>query len=228
MEPEAYEKFYKAWLESTKKFLSPWSLMKETPSPSFFTPSSHSATDAQDWTKDWSKLMEGMLSFPYSMAIQGIGGTPVSLQKDYWDLLNGGLDLYKEWVDVSLDFSKTWLEASSSVFAKLNATVSKAQTTSPDDYMKQIYNVWVEELEGKMDRLLHDPGFASKLASLLSKYLDVKKKSDSMVEKYYTVMNVPTKSEIDNIYKEIHELKKKLSERASTDSSPPSVKKKKK
>ncbi len=228
MEPEAYEKFYKAWLESTKKFLSPWSLMKETPSPSFFTPSSHSATDAQDWTKDWSKLMEGMLSFPYSMAIQGIGGTPVSLQKDYWDLLNGGLDLYKEWVDVSLDFSKTWLEASSSVFAKLNATVSKAQTTSPDDYMKQIYNVWVEELEGKMDRLLRDPGFASKLASLLSKYLDVKKKSDSMVEKYYTVMNVPTKSEIDNIYKEIHELKKKLSERASTDSSPPSVKKKKK
>ena len=228
MEPEAYEKFYKAWLESTKKFLSPWSQMKGAASPSVFTPSSYSTTDASDWTKDWSKLMEGMLSFPYSMAIQGIGGTQVSLQKDYWDLLNGGVDLYKEWVEVSLDFSKTWLEASSSVFAKLNATVSKTQSASPEDYMKQIYNVWVEELEGKMDHLLRDPGFASKLSALLSKYLDVKKKSDSMVEKYYKVMNMPTKSEIDGIYKEIHELKKKLSELTPSDSSPLSGKKKKK
>ncbi|HVB11842.1 MAG TPA: poly(R)-hydroxyalkanoic acid synthase subunit PhaE [Nitrososphaerales archaeon] len=226
MEPAAYEKFYKAWLENTKKFLSPWSLIKGETSPPFSTPSS-SATDAPDWTKDWSKLMEGMLSFPYTMMIQGIGGTPMSSQKDYGDLLNGSLDLYKEWVDVSLDFSKTWLEASSSVFAKLNAMTAKAQATSPDDYMKQIYNVWVEELEGKMDHLLHDPGFSSKLASLLSKYLDVKEKSDSMAEKYYRSMNIPTRSEIDSIYKEIHELKKKLSKFASSDSSPTSSRKKK-
>ena len=52
--------------------------------------------------------------------------------------------------------------------------------------------------------------FASKLASVLSKLLDVRKKSDEFMESYYQLMNIPTKSEMNRIYREMYLMKKKL------------------
>ena len=208
MEPE-YEKMYNAWLEATKKFLSPWSSGMGT-SP-FQTP-----MQMPDFGNDWSKAMEKMMfSFPSSMMFQGTAGPGVTLQKDYWDLMNESIDLYKEWVDLSMSFSKVWLQTSASVFEKFSALASKTTSMKPEELTKQTYNLWVEQSEGKMDQLLRDPEFSKKLSGLLSKYLDVKKKSDSITEKYLKMMNMPTRSEIDNIYKELHNISVKLSDLSS-------------
>jgi len=218
MDPESesasYEKMYNAWLEATKKFLSPWSsvMVSGTSSNPFQTPFS-SATQMPDFGKEWSKTMEKLMSsFPASMMFQGTSGPAATLQKDYWELMNDSLDMYKEWVDLSMAFSKVWLQTSASVFEKFSSAAMKAPSLKPEELVKQTYNLWVEEAESNMDHLLRDPNFSQKLAGLLSKYLDVKKKSDSITEKYLNVMNIPTRTEIDNIYKELHNISRKLSD----------------
>jgi len=223
MEPESesYEKMYNAWLEATKKFLSPWSsVMGSGPSSNPFQTPFSSPMQMPDFGKEWSKTMEKMMfSFPASMMLQGTAGPAAMLQKDYWDLMNDSIDLYKESADLSTAFSKVWLQTSASVFEKFATIATKVTSLNPEELTKQTYNLWVEEAESKMDQLLRDSVFSQKLAGLLSKYLDVKKKSDLITEKYLKLMNIPTRTEIDNIYKELHNISRKLSDLSASTSS---------
>jgi len=204
MEPEFYEKYYKPWFETTRKFLSPWSEAAASGSRS------EGPAGIADWGKEWTKFFDKMLAFPPFMMFQGTAGPVSGMNKDYWQMLGNYIDLYQEWVDIHLSFSKAWLEATRVVSEKMMS--AKQIGDSPDNFVKEGYNVWVREVESRLDSLLKDPNFSNKLAGLLSKFLDIKKKSDSMMESYMRTLNLPTRSEMDMISKELYLLKKKIGE----------------
>ncbi len=204
MEPEFYEKYYKPWLETTRKFMTPSSGSGEG------SLAREGTVGIADWGKEWTKFLDKMLSFPPFMMFQGTVGPASGINKDYWEMLGNYMDLYKEWVDVHLSFSKAWLDATRVVSEKLMS--AKQIGNSPENFVKEGYNIWVREVESRLDSLLKDPNFSAKLAGLLSKFLDAKKKADSTMEGYLKAMNMPTRSEMDSITRELYLLKKKIGE----------------
>jgi len=103
-----------------------------------------------------------------------------------------------------VDLSKAWVEGTTSASTKLSST--KFET--PEAYRRQAYDLFIKELESKFDALLRDEKFASRLGNLLSSFLEVKQRSDRLVEGYQRLFNIPTRTEIDRVYKELHELKR--------------------
>jgi hypothetical protein len=79
-----------------------------------------------------------------------------------------------------------------------------------EDATKVRYGVWVAELERSVDRLLNDDGFAKELGGLVSSYLDLKKKSNEILDTYYRQINVPTRGELESVYKELHNLRREV------------------
>lgn len=198
METELYERLYKTWFETTQKLLSS-SAQKET--------AARGEVDQAKWREALSAFLGGAPSFPPFSMMKGISGPVLTKYKEYWELANDYSKLCKNWMDIWLDFSKTWMDGANSAFKRLT---SMKPTVGEGDYGKQVYTVWIQELEARFESLLRDPSFAARLGELLSSFLDVKQRYDSIMEGYYSQMNIPTRAEIDRIHRELYELRKSV------------------
>jgi hypothetical protein len=217
MPPESKEKKYDVWLEASKNFLSSWSSIfagsMQQANPFFQTQKSPD-NPGRDPLQTLSETLTSM--FPAILMFQGTGGPGVTLQKDYFELMQSSVDLWKEWADLCVDFSRMWFKTNAAILEKLPSLKSKTTgNATPEEFTRQTYNLWVEEAAREMDRLLHDENFSKKLGSFLSKALDTRKKADLIMEKFYAMMNIPTRSEIDRVYKELHDLKRKVGRRST-------------
>ena len=133
-------------------------------------------------------------------------GPSVEAYKDYLDLMSSQIELYRHSADIWTKFSGVWAEGTRATASKMASATAKSDV----DPGKRVYNAWVEELEGRFDILLRDEEFTTKLGSFVSSYLEVKRRSDGILERYSSRMNIPTKSEINGLYKKLHDLEKKV------------------
>ena len=198
MDSDYNEKMYNAWLELGKNFLTgglfPGGLA-QSGSPLY-----------ESWTKDFQSLYDKVMRFPPFSVVGGTSGQDLGAYNEYTDLARAQAEFYKNWAGVLADFSKAWVEGTTAATSKLTVT----QFETPGDYGKRAYNVFVGELESKFDALLRDEKFASRLGGLVSSLLDFKQESDKTVERYQSLFNVPTRTEIDRVYRDVHELKREL------------------
>ena len=195
MTEASYEKFYKDWLDSSKKFMAAW--QQQSANPTMGTP------PQVDFFKEAQSLFERLMWFPPFSMIKGTAGPQLSQYEKYWELYGLYSKLYQEWLNVYLEFSRTLMLTISNTNSKL---IGLNLVTQP----KEIYTKWIEGLETGIDGLLRDPSFAAKLGSVLSMMLDVRKKSDEFMEGYFSLMNIPTKSEMNRVYKEMYLMKREI------------------
>ena len=133
-------------------------------------------------------------------------GPSVEAYKDYLELMSSQIELYRHSADIGMEFSRAWAEGTQAAVSRMASETAKSGV----DPGKQAYSAWVEELERRFDILLRDEEFTTKLGSFISSYLEVKRRSDGILERYSSRMNIPTKSEINAIYKKLHDLEKKV------------------
>ncbi len=75
---------------------------------------------------------------------------------------------------------------------------------------KEMYNEWLATFKATYDKLFRTEDFSKLLANLLDKSLDLRKASDSLLQEFLKKSNVPTRQEVDELEREIHELRKEL------------------
>ena len=196
MKDQPFESLYRSWFDLSKTifpFLSP---------PKGFPGESQ----LQDWQSEFEKMSKNILGLPPSSLMEIGVGPSVEAYKDYLDLMNSQIKLARHSADIWMKFSGVWAEGTQ---AAVSRTASEA-TKSDVDPGKRAYNAWVEELEKRFDILLKDEEFTTQLGSFVSSYLEVKRTSDGILERYCSKMNIPTKSEINGMYKKLHDLEKKV------------------
>ena len=198
MDSDYNEKMYNAWLELGRNFLA----------GGFFPggPTQSGSSLYESWTKDFQSLYDKVMRFPPFSVVEGMSGQDLGAYNEYTDLAKSQAEFYKNWAGVLADFSKAWVEGTIAAASKLTVT----QFESPGEYGKKSYKVFVGELESKFDAMLRDEKFASRLGGLVSSLLDVKQKSDKIVERYQKLFNVPTRTAIDRVYREVHEMKREV------------------
>jgi class III poly(R)-hydroxyalkanoic acid synthase PhaE subunit len=77
---------------------------------------------------------------------------------------------------------------------------------NPKDY----YNMWVKILEGHYMTLFKTPDYAQTLSRVLDAFEDYQATRDDLLQDVLKSLPVPTNRDMDALYKEIYELKKKI------------------
>lgn len=196
MKDESFESLYRSLFDLSKTlfpFLSP---------PKGF----HTETQPEGWQKEFEKMSKNILGLPPSSLMEIGVGPSVESYKDYLDLMSSQIELYRRSADIWTKFSRVWSEGTQAAVSRMAGEKAKSDV----DPGKRAYNAWVEELERRFDILLRDEEFTAKLGSFVSSYLEVKRRSDGILERYCSRMNIPTKSEINGVYKKLHDLEKKV------------------
>ncbi len=79
----------------------------------------------------------------------------------------------------------------------------------PDD-SKAYYQMWIKILEGHYMTLFKSPEYASAMGQTLNALEDYKMTSEKVIEDILEMFPVPTQKDMDELYKEIYLLKKKV------------------
>ena len=123
------------------------------------------------------------------------------------------VNLYIAGRDSIANIQSVSMEAMRRVHEKMGSEIEKE--ISPEKY-KDFYTVWIETYSETFKEFLESGHFASDMGKLNSHLMDFQKYNREMLEEnYLKPMNLPTKTEIDEINKELYSLKKTVKELTS-------------
>lgn len=123
------------------------------------------------------------------------------------------VNLYAAGMDTSSNLQSVFMEAMRKVQEKTGSEMEGE--ISPDKY-KDFYKIWIETYSETFKEFLKSGHFASDMGKLNSHLMDFQKYNREMLEEnYLKPMNLPTKTEIDEINKELYSLKKTVKELTS-------------
>jgi class III poly(R)-hydroxyalkanoic acid synthase PhaE subunit len=122
-------------------------------------------------------------------------------------------NLYAAGMDTSSNLQKVFMEAMQKVQEK--SAVDMDGEFSPEKY-KEFYDIWIQTYSETFKDFAKSGHFTSDLGKLNSHLMDFQKYNREMLEEnYLKSMNLPTKTEIDEINKELYSLKKTVKELTS-------------
>ncbi len=123
------------------------------------------------------------------------------------------VELYTTWMDSNVNFQSVFMEAMRRVHEK---TATDMEGEISPEKCKDFYKIWIETYSETFKEFLKSGHFASDMGKLNSYLMEFQKYNREMLEEnYLKPMNLPTKTEIDEINKELYYLKKTVKELTS-------------
>ncbi len=120
------------------------------------------------------------------------------------------VNLYTTWMDSSINSQSVFMEAMRRMREKMPTEMEGE--ISPEKY-NDFYKTWIETYSETFKEFLKSGHFASDMGKLMSHFMEFQKYNREMLEEnYLKPMNLPTKTEIDEINKELYSLKKAVKE----------------
>ena len=88
--------------------------------------------------------------------------------------------------------------------------VEMAETGAVDEKSKTYYNIWIKLLEAQYMKLFQQPEYSAAMGQTLEALHEFSAARQAMVDDMLKIYAIPTQKELDELYKEIHLLKKRL------------------
>jgi poly[(R)-3-hydroxyalkanoate] polymerase subunit PhaE len=174
---------YKAWLENLTNLTNP-------PTPP--------ANPFMQWTQGLRDPFQNISNNPLLTMIPWSSYTGISpdIAKNY--------TAYQEaLMSYNSKLWETWMDAWANFTSKSPELLQKGAQDP-----KEMYREWLSTFKATYDKLFRTEEFSRLLANLLDKSLDMRKASDSLLQEFLKKSNIPTREEIDELQRDIHDLKK--------------------
>ncbi|HEX2306386.1 MAG TPA: poly(R)-hydroxyalkanoic acid synthase subunit PhaE [Nitrososphaeraceae archaeon] len=154
-----------------------------------------------DFFEKWKKLQ----NFPTL-------GMFNALTKDYNEYLEDLLSLNKILMDLQKYLSNYWLQMSKTHFQAVGNVIlkSKADPNLNDANSEKFRLLVIDAFEEAYSSLFSSKEFAIAYNEVYSKQLDFVNHINKIVEKNLNLLNIPTRSELDEVLKDLQEMKKTL------------------
>ena len=170
-------------------------------------------TDLQashDFFELWQKSYEATYGRIIDMPVMGPSREGADrLRKNFEATIN----LHAAWAQSIASFQSAFMEATRRTQEKMEERVA-AEGVSPSSY-KGYYDLWMETYSETFKEFLKSRFFATDLAKLTSNSMDFQKSSRELIEEnLLRPANLPTRTEIDDLSKEVYLLKKRVKELA--------------
>ena len=138
-------------------------------------------------------------------------GPAYAFSKDFTSFANDFATLGKIMIELKSNTDSYWLLLGTAYTRAITDTVEQAPTqiTKKDDFEKY-RRVAIEAFEESFTDLFTSSEFSEVYGRLLSTQLNLSKVMQSIVEKNLKTLNLPTRSEVDEMLKDIAELKRDM------------------
>ena len=158
------------------------------------------------WLKTYKATMGRLVEMP---ALGPTREKSEKMMKGFSTFVN----LYAAGMDSNSNFQSVFMEAMRRVHEK---TATDMEGEISPEKCKDFYKIWIETYSETFKDFLKSGHFASDMGKLNSYLMDFQKYNREMLEEnYLKSMNLPTKTEIDEINKELYSLKKTVKELTS-------------
>ena len=118
------------------------------------------------------------------------------------------VNLYSTWVESNINFQTVFTEAMKKTYEKM-ITESKGEITV--EKYKDFYKIWLETYSETLKEFMKSGHFTNDLGKLMTHFMDFQKYNKEMIEENILKPgNFPTKTDIDEINKELYTLRKTL------------------
>ena len=101
--------------------------------------------------------------------------------------------------------SDTWIEAQKKVNKKI------PEIPQDMENLEASKRVWIDIFENDFTQLFDSQKFGENFGKLISSELELSKHWNTMLSTLLETANVPTKNDLDDVYKELHSLRKRVS-----------------
>ncbi len=158
----------------------------------------------RDFFDLWMRLYEA--SYGRMLEVPAIGPARERIEKMRHST-DVAVNLYSSWVESMASFQSVFLEAMRRTREKV-AEQTTAEGEKPASY-REFYELWMNTYSDTFKEFLKSGYFAEDLHRLTSNSMDYQRSNrDLLEENFLKPMNLPTRSEIDEINKEVYLLKK--------------------
>ena len=157
----------------------------------------------------WTDLIYLMGSKPHALGSVGpMRSFGTNAKKIATELIDSNEDLAefnKRLMEYYQQLSDTWAEAQKKVNSKMPKVPN--DTEQFDSYKK----VWIDIFDNDFTELFDSKKFGENYGKLVSSELELSKHWEKMVNVMLQSANLPNKKEIDEVYQELHALRKRVS-----------------
>jgi chaperonin cofactor prefoldin len=136
----------------------------------------------------------------------GLATKSVSINAELAQAMEALAEFNKNLMQYYAKIGSTWIEATKKVLAESPAEIST------EEARERLKNVWIEKFEQDFTLLFDSEDFAEIFGKMLKNEIKFNKHVRNLVELLSTNIGVPTRSEMDSVYKEIERIKNKLKE----------------
>jgi hypothetical protein len=136
----------------------------------------------------------------YSQELLNLGQTLIQLQtnlKEYWTKMNNA---YFHAVEQVTD----------RINNEMQHHTNAKEGYSPKETIEQYRKTVIDAFEESFSGLFNSEEFGTVNSKLISSQLDVVKHLQNIAEKNFKTLNLPTRSEVDGITKDIHDMKRDI------------------
>ena len=153
--------------------------------------------------------MDKMFSFWTDVMKLPTIGPMYAFSKDVSSYANDFVTLGKVMAELKANMNGYWLLVNTAYTRAIKETMERApkQLTSRDDF-ENYRRAAIEAFEDAFTELFASPEFSGVYGRLFSSQLDVSKAVQDIAEKNFKALNLPTRSEVDDILKDVAELKR--------------------
>jgi hypothetical protein len=164
--------------------------------------------DLQSFTQE---QMNKMFSFWTDVMKLPTIGPMYAFSKDVSAYANDFVNLGKGMAELKANMDRYWALVSTAYTRAMKETMERAprQLLTKDDF-ENYRRAAIEAFEDAFTELFASPEFSAVYGKLFSSQLDVSRAIQGIAEKNSKTLNLPTRSEVDDILKDVAELKRSV------------------
>ncbi|MBF0458714.1 MAG: hypothetical protein HQK99_12565 [Nitrospirae bacterium] len=198
-------KVIETWGASAQNFASPWLDAVQRSMSSFFDVST--ANDPNAGINVFHNFY-GAFEKTFGKAFKA---PQVGKDREKLELLLRTLDLYTVYIAKNAEFQhKIYIAGEKASKKVVEAIANKIKAGEEIKSYNDFYKMWTEINEAEYFELFNTEEFSSIQGALLESALEFRKHFHKLMELYLSDFPIPVRSEIDDMYKTLYELKKKV------------------
>lgn len=161
----------------------------------------------QDFFDLWLKAYETTYGKLIEMPIMGPTREHAERLRSHFDAT---INLYSAWMGSIASFQSVFLEATRRTREKVETMAAKEEEVGPES-AKEFYDLWMETFSETFKEFLKSQFFSSDLSKLASDSMGYMRSYRDMLENnLLKPANLPTRTELDEINKDVYELRKQV------------------
>lgn len=173
---------------------------------------SQSPKDITDYYKHlslfWTDIIHLMASKPQALTSMGpmraFASNSKKISTELIQINEGLMEFNKFVTEYYKQLSETWSEAQKKV------NVKAPDVPHDVEQMESFKRIWIDIFDNDFTELFDSEKFGENYGKLVSKELELTKHWNNISNVILQSVNLPSKEEIDEVYKEMHSLKKRV------------------